>query len=198
MKNKLILASSSPRRREILSLAGYCFDVASSSAEELSPGVLPPEQTVVQNALAKAADIAFRPENRGRTVIGADTLVFSAGKTLGKPHNEAEAAEMLSALSGKTHTVFTGYAVITGGEAESGYCRTEVKFRELTRAEIERYVRTGEPMDKAGAYGIQGYGCVLVESVCGDYFNVMGLPVSTLYGILENRGIFPLCPADGD
>ena len=99
---------------------------------------------------------------------------------------------------GKTHTVFTGYAVITGGEAESGYCRTEVKFRELTRAEIERYVRTGEPMDKAGAYGIQGYGCVLVESVCGDYFNVMGLPVSTLYGILANRGIFPLCPADGD
>ena len=178
MQNKLILASSSPRRREILSLAGYSFDVVSSSAEELSPGVLPPEQTVVQNALAKAADIASRPENRGRTVIGADTLVFSAGKTLG--------------------TVFTGYAVITDGESESGYCRTEVKFRELTRAEIKRYVRTGEPLDKAGAYGIQGYGCVLVESVCGDYFNVMGLPVSMLYGILANRGIFPLCSAAGD
>lgn len=198
MQNKLILASSSPRRREILSLAGYSFDVVSSSAEEISPGVLPPEETVVKNALAKAADIASRPENRGKTVIGADTLVFSAGKTLGKPHDEAEAAEMLSALSGKTHTVFTGYAVITGGESESGYSRTDVKFRELTRAEIERYIRTGEPMDKAGAYGIQGYGCVLVESLCGDYFNVMGLPVSMLYGILAKRGILPLCGSGAD
>lgn len=198
MQNKLILASSSPRRREILSLAGYSFDVVSSSAEEISPGVLPPEETVVKNALTKAADIASRPENRGKTVIGADTLVFSAGKTLGKPHDEAEAAEMLSALSGKTHTVFTGYAVITGGESKSGYCRTDVKFRELTHAEIERYIRTGEPMDKAGAYGVQGYGCVLVESLCGDYFNVMGLPVSMLYGILANRGILPLCGSGAD
>ncbi len=198
MQNKLILASSSPRRREILSLAGYSFDVVSSSAEEISPGVLPPEEAVVKNALAKAADIASRPENRGKTVIGADTLVFSAGKTLGKPRDEAEAAEMLFALSGKTHTVFTGYAVITGGKTESGYCRTDVKFRELTRAEIERYIRTGEPMDKAGAYGIQGYGCVLVESLCGDYFNVMGLPVSMLYEILANRGILPLCDSSAD
>ncbi|MBR0230803.1 MAG: septum formation protein Maf [Clostridia bacterium] len=176
----LILASSSPRRREILASAGYKFSVVPSGAEELTeaanPGAL-----VRGNALIKAREVASRPECAGQKVLGADTVVVLDGEVLGKPRDAAEAKRMLRALSGREHFVLTGYAVIyPGGEEKSGVCSTRVRFRELGGEEIDSYVATGEPLDKAGAYGIQERGAGLVESVDGDIDNVIGLPIGEI------------------
>lgn len=176
MNSKLILASASPRRKELLGLAGFEFEVVTSSVDEVIDPTLRPHELVVSLASQKARDVASK--HTGKTVIGADTVVVLDGRVLGKPKNEQDAVHMLKALSGKTHEVYTGVYLVNG-EKEMGFFEcTKVKFCTLTDERIAAYVSTGEPMDKAGSYGIQGKGCVLVEGIEGDYFNVVGFPVS--------------------
>lgn len=177
--SKLILASGSPRRRELLGTAGLEFEVIVADVEEKISEGAAPQDVVKALALQKAQAVAqLHPDC---TVIGADTVVVSDGKILGKPKSEADAAEMLGSLSGRVHKVCTGVALINGDKIKNFCETTEVEFHNLTAEEIENYVKTGEPMDKAGAYGIQGKGCVLVKRISGDYFNVVGLPVSRVY-----------------
>ena len=135
-------------------------------------------------ALQKAQAVA--KDHRKSAVVGSDTVVALDGKILGKPHSESEAAEMLRSLSGRIHKVFTGVAIVCGEKVTSFFEETEVEFYPLTDQEILDYVATGEPMDKAGAYGIQGRGAVLVKRINGDYFNVMGLPISKVYRELKD------------
>lgn len=183
----LILASSSPRRRELLGRLGLEFDIVPSGADESLPEGIAPAEAVSLLSFRKACDVSSgRP---GDTVIAADTLVALGGRTLGKPSGAEEAAAMLASLSGRTHEVFTGVTVRRGGRALTGVERTAVCFRRLTQREISAYVASGEPMDKAGAYGIQALGALLVAGIEGDYFNVMGLPLVRLYGMLADFGI---------
>ena len=176
----LILASQSPRRRELLRYITDEFEIKVSDVDETLPEGISPAEAVLYLSRIKAQPFAS-PDD---TVIGADTVVAIDGEILGKPANKEDAALMLHKLSGKTHSVFTGVTVIKGEKAESFFVETKVKFFELSDSEIEKYVKTGEPLDKAGAYGIQGYGCLLVEKIDGDYFNVVGLPVSKLNQVL--------------
>ncbi len=179
----IILASASPRRRELLSQ--ICdFTVMVSDCDE-NCSITDPETLVCELSLRKARSIKVSAED---IVIGADTVVAVDGKILGKPHSRQEAKEMLSALSGKTHSVFTGVTVVKGSMVHTFTERTDVTFYELSEELIDRYVESGEPMDKAGAYGIQGKGCVLVQGISGDYFNVVGLPVARLYRVLDQFG----------
>lgn len=173
---EIILASASPRRKELLSTAGLEFTVRVADVEEIIDEKASPDEVVMSLALQKAQAVAKAYPTA--TVIGADTVVVLDGEILGKPENEQNAIEMLTALSGRSHTVYTGVAIING-EKVINFCEaTQVEFFPLTEDEIRSYVATGEPMDKAGAYGIQGKGCVLVRKIDGDYFNVVGLPVS--------------------
>ena len=177
VETKLILASKSPRRTEILNFAGVPHQVHPSSINE-KPMEGIPEDIVTHWAQAKAAEVAHKYPDH--PVLGADTMVFRDGVLLGKPENTEQAFEMLGSLSGGWHTVYGGVALVWVSRGVS-FCfaeATRVKFRNITDHEIRAYIATGEPMDKAGAYGIQGQGCVLVERVDGCYFNVMGLPVS--------------------
>lgn len=176
MNDRLILASASPRRKELLTLAGFEFDVITSAVDEVIDPCLKPQELVVSLAKQKASAVAAT--NPGRTVVGADTVVVLGGKILGKPKDEADAVAMLHALSGKTHEVYTGVYLVNGSKSKGFYECTKVRFCTLTDEQIKAYVATGEPMDKAGSYGIQGKGCVLVEGIEGDYFNVVGFPVS--------------------
>lgn len=188
----VILASQSPRRRELLERMGLSdFLIRPAQGEEIFDPSLTPAQLVEALSRQKAEEISAGavPED---IVIAADTVVSVDGRVLGKPRDEAEAADMLSALSGREHTVYTGLTVRRGGEAVTEHEATAVRFRPLTRGEIAAYVATGEPMDKAGSYGIQGYGCLLVEGITGDYFNVVGLPVCRLGQILARFGVEPL------
>lgn len=178
MKN-IILASASPRRKELMQLAGYDFKIKSADIIEVVPENATPSEVVMSLALQKARAVA--DENRESIVVGSDTVVALDGKILGKPHSTTEAKEMLRSLSGKTHKVYTGVAIVCGGETKNFFDETEVEFYPLSDEEIEEYVACGEPMDKAGAYGIQGKGSLLVKGIRGDYFNVMGLPISKLY-----------------
>ena len=185
----VILASQSPRRRELLERMGMSdFLIRPAQGEEIFDPSLTPAQLVEALSCQKAEEISAGagPED---VVIAADTVVSVDGRVLGKPGDEAEAAEMLAALSGREHTVYTGVTVRRGGETVTEHEATAVRFRPLTG---EAYVATGEPMDKAGAYGIQGYGCLLVEGISGDYFNVVGLPVCRLGKILARFGVEPL------
>jgi len=176
---EIILASKSPRRREILTLMGITdFSVLPAPDEETVTG-LPPAETVERIAEGKAEAVARGQKNA--LVIAADTLVFLDGETLGKPKDENDAKRMLRALSGRCHEVYTGVCVMQGGRKKLAHERTLVRFRALTDGEIDDYVASGEPMDKAGAYGAQGRGAVLVEGIEGDFFNVMGLPACRLY-----------------
>lgn len=184
-----ILASGSPRRRELLEMLGVP-DLTIRPAkgpERATPGA-GPEQTVRELALHKAQEVAqtCAPED---IIIAADTIVYLDGAILGKPRDHDDAVRMLTALSGREHIVYTGVAVLRGGELRQAAERTAVRFRPLTSGEIERYIATGEPMDKAGAYGVQGKGALLVERLEGDFFNVMGLPVLRLSRMLEYFGI---------
>ena len=187
MTEKLVLASASPRRREILTLAGVPFEVCAAAGEYASEG-LPPEERVLALARSKAAQVAG--QFPARVVLGADTMVELDGRMLGKPHTEQEAVDMLLSLQGRTHLVRTGVWVIrtdADGAAvkQDGFTDTaQVRFFPFDRQEAEAYVATGEPMDKAGAYGIQGYGLRLVEKVCGDFYTVMGLPGGCLLRFL--------------
>ncbi|WP_456367632.1 Maf-like protein [Thermococcus sp.] len=176
----LVLASSSPRRREILSRFIGDFEVVPSNVEERCSGK--PEECAVELARKKAREVHSRV---GGTVIGADTVVSVNGKILGKPRDEREACEMLKLLSGRVHRVTTGYCIIHEGRELCGAVVTEVKFRELDEELIWLYVRTGEPMDKAGAYGIQGLGGLLVEWIKGDYYNVVGFPMEIIWKLRE-------------
>ncbi len=181
---EIILASASPRRRELLALAGVDFAVKVADVEEVIPENASPDEVVKSLAMQKASAVA--QENPDSIVIGSDTVVALDGAILGKPRDEEDAVRMLKALSGRSHTVYTGVAIIHG-EKISNFCEaTEVVFNKLTEEEIRNYVATKEPMDKAGAYGIQGKGCILVEKIVGDYFNVVGLPVSRLYRELKS------------
>ena len=187
MTVRIILASQSPRRRELLALVGIPHEVRPADLDEtVWPGEVP-EAHAERLARSKAEAIATREP--GAVVIGADTIVVLDGDILGKPNDEAEAAATLRRLSGRTHTVHTAVAVARNGQTVSGVESVEVTFRPLTDTQIQTYIATGEPMDKAGAYGIQGYGAVIVERVHGDYFAVMGLALGRLVVLLERVGV---------
>lgn len=177
--NKIILASASPRRKKLMTLAGYDFEVKCADIIETVPENAKPEDVVMSLALQKAQAVAR--ENPEAIVVGSDTVVALDEKILGKPHSKQEAVEMLRSLSGRCHRVYTGVAIIKGEKLKSFFEKTEVEFYPLSNEETESYVATGEPMDKAGAYGIQGRGALLVRGIEGDYFNVMGLPIAKLY-----------------
>lgn len=178
----LILASQSPRRRELLKFINEDFTVKSAEVDETLPDGISPKNAVLYLSKIKAEP--FRSDED--TVIGADTVVAIDGKILGKPNDENEAIAMLRLLSGREHSVFTGVTIIKANKEKSFFAETKVKFFKLSDEEIETYIKTGEPFDKAGAYGIQGYGCLLVEKIEGDYFNVVGLPVSKLNRTLRD------------
>lgn len=191
---RIILASASPRRRELLSGLGIGeFEVCPSHFDEGSVTERDPVERVRRIAEGKASSLAGQlPETQRLSeplVIAADTLVYLDGEILGKPRDEDDAFRMLTALSGREHHVATGVAVTSRGVLESGVEVTAVRFRHLSAEEIRRYIATGEPMDKAGAYGIQRLGGLLVLGITGDYFNVVGLPVCRLGRMLRKFGV---------
>lgn len=187
---KIILASASPRRREILESMHLKFEVMVSGTDESKINNSPDTGIYVQElALLKAGAVCRQIPSRDALIIAADTVVSIDGKILGKPRDKEEAFSMLSSLSGRCHSVFTGLCVMRAKDAFS-VCKsveTKVYFKKLTDEKIKAYVNTGEPMDKAGAYGIQGLGALLTEKIDGDYFNVVGLPASKLAEILEDE-----------
>ena len=186
---QLILASQSPRRQELLRRIGVeHFTVLPTDSDESWDPSWSPEELVGRLSARKAAAAARAAGPEG-LVLAADTMVFLDDRRLGKPADEAEAFEMLSALSGREHTVWTGVTVRRGDRADTRSEATAVRFRTLTAEEIRAYIATGEPMDKAGAYGVQGKGALLVQRLEGDFFNVMGLPVLRLSRLLEQFGI---------
>lgn len=185
----IILASQSPRRRELLRQVGLrSFRVVAPDVDETVDERIPPSQLVEELSLRKAR-AAARQAGEGDLIIAADTVVALEGAVLGKPQDEGEAFAMLSALSGNRHRVYTGVTVLRGEQVMTAHESTAVTFRELESEEISHYIATGEPMDKAGAYGIQGLGALLVSGMEGDYFNVMGLPVFRLGRMLAEFGL---------
>ena len=178
---KLILASQSPRRRELLGLFRLPFEIRVADIDEKMDPALPPYEEVARVSREKAAAIARENED---IVIAADTIVVCQSKVLGKPHDPQEAVEMLRLLSGRDHQVMTGMTVLRGEQVLSCTEVTDIHFRELSDKEINAYVATGEPMDKAGSYGIQGGAALFAEKMVGDYYNVMGLPVCKLHAML--------------
>ena len=178
---QLILASASPRRKALLSLFGIPFTVRAADIDEtMDPEKLPFDE-VARVSRSKALAVSRGEED---IVIAADTIVVCQGKVLGKPHSEDEAASMLRLLSGRDHQVMTGCTILYGDRAETFTEVTSLHFRPLSEKEIQKYVQSGEPMDKAGAYGIQGGAALFCEKLEGDYYNVMGLPVCRLYETL--------------
>ena len=186
----LILASASPRRRELLEKFGVPFLVDPAAGPELPPAGATPAETVQALSAAKAGEVARR--HPGCVVIGADTVVEQNGVILGKPRDEQDAFRMLRALSGREHRVYTGVTVTNGAATLSHAEETRVFFRALTDREIRAYIATGEPMDKAGAYGYQDFASLFVERIEGDYFNVVGLPLCRLGYMLETLGVILL------
>ena len=187
---ELILASASPRRRELLSIITPRFTVRTSDCDEtIAPGT-GPVAAVRELSLRKAAAVwAALPLKETAAVIGSDTVVYIDGEILGKPHSREEAVSMISRLSGRSHTVCTGVTVITAEETRTFHETTEVHFYPLSPQEVEWYCSLKEPYDKAGAYGIQAAGALLVQGLTGDYFNVMGLPVAALARHLREMGV---------
>jgi septum formation protein len=181
----VVLASSSPRRHQLLGLLGLSPEVVPSNVDETWRNGEAPAAHAERLARGKVGAV----DRPGAAVIGADTIVVIDGAILGKPGDEAEAAAMLRRLSGREHEVFTAVAVSYGGRVASGVSRTNVRFRALDGAAIAEYVATGEPMDKAGAYGIQGFGAVMVEWIEGDFFTVMGLGLGLLVELLAGVGL---------
>ena len=188
--SRIILASQSPRRRELLGQMGFQdFEIIPAVGEEEADSSLPITEYVEQLALHKAAEVAARVNDPDAIVIGADIIVVHHDEILGKPRNQAHAFQMLSNLSGSRHMVYTGVALIQGERRITGHEGTKVRFCALTEQEILAYIATGEPMDKAGAYGIQGRGGLLVDSIEGDFYNVVGLPICRLSRMLAGIGI---------
>ena len=185
----IILASQSPRRRQLLEQMGFTdFLIRPAQGEELADPNLDPGGLVEALSRQKALEISASADPED-LIIAADTVVAVDGAVLGKPRDPADAARMLSLLSGRAHTVYTGVTVRRGTFSRTAHEATQVRFRPLTQSEISAYIATGEPMDKAGAYGIQGRGCVLVEGIDGNYHNVVGLPTCLLAGMLRQVGI---------
>jgi len=186
---KIILASGSPRRKELLEKIGLKFEVEPASFVEDIPTGLSPGEIAKKLSLEKARAVAAKHQDA--IIIGADTFGVFEGKILGKPHHAEQAKKMLSMLSGKSHLVVTGYAVIdsTTGKTVTGIAETIVHFRKLTKEEIEAYAATGEPLDKAGAYGIQGLGALFVDRIEGDFYNIIGLPLCAIAESLKEFGI---------
>ena len=180
---QLILASQSPRRKELMGLFRIPFSVRVADIDETMDETLSPYDEVARVSRLKAE---ATPHERTDVVVAADTIVVCNGAVLGKPKDEQDAFRMLKMLSGKDHQVMTGLTVLRGDAAVVCTEVTDIHFRELTDREILAYIRTGEPMDKAGAYGIQGGAALFVEKMCGDYYNVMGLPVCLLGQILKS------------
>ena len=195
---RVILASQSPRRRELLNLVGIAHEVQPADIDESYLGGERPREHAERLARGKTAVIAEREPDA--LVIGSDTIVVVDGDVLGKPVDELDAVRMLARLAGRSHVVITAVAVSWRGETRSAVEEVGVTFHPMTRAEIDAYIATGEPMDKAGAYGIQGYGATIVSRVDGDYFAVMGLPLQQLTRVLASIGIRyafgPLATAD--
>lgn len=189
----MILASQSPRRRELLALISPEFRVIPAQGEEFLPENITPEDAVLLLSRQKAEEISSRIypgcDTVPETIIAADTVVAIDGEILGKPRSREQAAQMLRKLSGREHSVYTGVTVISGAQSVSFAEKTVVEFFPLTEEEIAGYIATGEPMDKAGAYGIQGRGALLVKRIDGDYYNVMGLPVGELHRRLKSMGV---------
>ncbi len=185
----IILASGSPRRKELLEIIGLKFKVEPSNYEEDIKSGVEPHEIAQRISLEKAKVVASKHKNA--IVIAADSLIVFGGQTLGKPHTENEARKMLETLNGKSHSVITGFSIIDTGKNKmlSKSIETKVYVRKLTLPEINTYVKSKEPLDKAGAYAIQGLGAVIVEKIEGDYFNVMGLPLSALTEALKEFGI---------
>ena len=189
---KIILASASPRRREILEGAGVHFEIITSGAEEKSTKTDPAE-LVEELSYIKASGTDTLVKDSDSVVIGADTVVACDGKILGKPESEEDALKMLTLLQGRTHQVYTGVTILYGGRDErkrkTFHECTDVTCYPVSREEILEYIRTGEPMDKAGAYGIQGLWGIYVQKICGDYNNVVGLPAARLIHEAKKLGI---------
>ena len=186
---KIVLASASPRRKELLQKIGLKFEVdAGNCAEEIDPA-LKPDEIVRRISIEKAHAVASR--HKDAVIIAADTIGVIGTKLLGKPHTVVEARKMLAQISGKSHEVITGFTVLdtATNKIVSGTVSTAVYVKKLSKQEIDAYVRTGEPLDKAGAYGIQGLGAVIVEKIEGDYYNVVGLPLNALAEALREFGI---------
>ena len=177
----LILASASPRRRELLGLFGIPFVIRAADIDETMDHAAAPYDEVARVSRLKALATA---RESGDVVIAADTIVVCEGKVLGKPHDAADAKAMLRLLSGRDHQVMTGVTVLRGEESATFTEVTDLHFRQLTEKEIARYVASGEPMDKAGSYGIQGGAALFCTGMTGDYYNVMGLPVCALGQVL--------------
>ncbi len=190
---RVILASASPRRRDLLDLIGIKHEVIPANIDESIRGGESPREHAERLAREKASAVAGRDPNviaiGDLIAVGADTIVLIDGKILGKPANSVDAGTMLRLLSGREHTVVTAVAVARGGKVCSGVEEVSVKFRKLSDDEIDAYIATGEPMDKAGAYGIQGFGATIVERIEGDYFAVMGLPLVRLVSLLREVGV---------
>lgn len=184
---KIILASTSPRRKEILEITGYPFEVFPSAYEEDNTLAMPPDQLVAQLALGKTAWVAKK--NMSSVVIGADTLISLDGKVIGKPRDRDDLVSIFSALSGRSHSVFSGIAIIEGDHVVNESVETRVFFRKLDAGEIEQYADAAEWQDKAGGYGIQSTAAMFIERIEGDYFNVAGLPLSRLVTRLKEFGI---------
>ena len=185
----MVLASGSPRRRELLEMLGVNnMKIIPAKGEEKAPEGLEPGELVKCLASAKGREVAAlcEPED---VIIAADTIVWHEGRVYGKPHSRQQAVDMLRSLSGRTHQVYTGVSVIHGGRELLEYEMSRVSFRPLSEEEIQRYVDTGEPMDKAGAYGAQGKAALFVRGIDGDFFNVMGLPLCRLGEMLKEQGV---------
>lgn len=181
---KLILASGSPRRKQLLEQAQLQFTISTSTVDECVEETLTPAEVVEQLALRKANDVLSRHDDC--IIIGADTIVSINGRILGKPIDETEAKEMLQLLSGNDHDVYTGVAIVTKEKTVIFHERTIVSFWELTNEDIDQYIASNEPFDKAGSYGIQGFGALLVKKINGDYFTVVGLPLARTVRELKN------------
>ena len=184
---RLILASQSPRRRELLRQMGVEFDIRPADTEIEAEG-LPPDEAVQAIALAKGQTVA-ETAAEGELILAADTEVFFGGELLGKPKDKADAVRMLRQLSGQKHRVYTGVALIMDGKVRTGAEATDVYFRALTEDEIVRYAETGEPLDKAGAYGLQGKAAHFVRRIEGDVYNVIGLPLCLVAEMTREMGV---------
>lgn len=191
----LILASGSQRRRELMTMCGYDYEVKISNVDE-ALDERNPKDFALRLAKIKATDVYNRCfEEYGKdeelVVVGADTIIAYNGEIIGKPNDKFEAKRILKTLSGNSHTVCTGLAVVSSKGTQSKLCESTVKVAKMTEEEIDAYIASGEPMDKAGAYGIQGAFGMFVESISGDYYTVVGLPLATLYKMLKDIGITP-------
>lgn len=185
----LILASSSPRRQELIQLLGLPVVLMPSDADESAADGWTPAEMVERLSLRKAEAVRERAAERGGIIVGSDTIVVLDGQVLGKPKDDEEAVRMLSMLQGREHQVYSGVALVdaVSGRSKAAHRMTKVRIKALTEEQIRWYTATGEPRDKAGAYAIQGYGALLVDGIEGDFYNVVGLPVSLLADLLETE-----------